>query len=349
MAKSSAKTDKILSQLDDLLSKAKNDITSAATDKDLEAKRVKFSGRKSQLTRILRNLKTLKPEEKRVVGSRSNETKIKIEELLENQRQKLISERLDGLALKEEIDITLPGKDLASGHKHPVTAMLHRSEDIFQKMGFDIVYPFEVDTDYNNFQAVNIPEGHPARDSWDTFWTEDGQIAITHTSSMQNRVLSSKEPPIRVIVPGRSFRHEATDARHEHTFFQIEGIYVDKGITFGDMLGTLKTFFSAFYEREMDVKFSPDYFPFVEPGGMISLDVSEMGEAFMEISKGTGWLEILGCGMIHPKVLEMANLDPNVYTGFAWGFGLERLIMLKYGIEDIRHFYNGNLKFIRQF
>jgi len=196
---------------------------------------------------------------------------------------------------------------------------------------------------------IIISKGHPARDSWDTFWTEDENILITHTSSMQNRVLRSKTPPIRAIVPGKCFRNEATDARHEHTFYQVEGIYVDKGITFTDMLGTLKTYFEAFFEKEIQVKFMPDFFPFVEPGGQMALSCVLCDMKGCKVCKGTGWLEILGCGMIHPNVLKEAGIDTDLYTGFAWGFGLERLIMLKQNIEDMRIFHSGDLRFIRQF
>lgn len=342
-------TDKLLAELDDLFLKAKANISSTETDDELDQERVRYTGRKSELTTILRGIKDLSPEGKQALGAKANEVKERILELVDKQ-QKQLQKKAVAKAIKEEnLDVTLPGKQVPQGSKHIISQMQERTEEIFQRMGFDVVYPYEIDTDFNNFQAVNIPEGHPARDSWDTFWTEDEQIAITHTSAMQNRVLRSQEPPIRVVVPGRTFRHEATDARHEHTFFQVEGVYVDKGVTFADMLGTLQTFFSEFFGQKINIKFSPDFFPFVEPGGMISIDVSGLGDSFMEISKGTGWLEILGCGMIHPRVLEMGGIDPNVYSGFAWGFGLERVVMPKFSIEDIRLIYKGDLDFVRQF
>ncbi|KXK07958.1 MAG: phenylalanine--tRNA ligase subunit alpha [Candidatus Dojkabacteria bacterium] len=346
--KSSTDTDELLSKLDDLFTKAKANIKSISSKEELELERIRYTGRKSELTSILRGIKDLSPEGKQAVGSRANEIRIQVDQLIDQKRDQLIQENIEKLSNAEKIDVTVPSQ-LKNGHQHIISQMQAKIEDIFQRMGFQVVYPYEIDTDYNNFQAVNIPEGHPARDSWDTFWTEDDHIAVTHTSSMQNRVLKSSEPPIRVIVPGRTFRHEATDARHEHTFTQVEGVYVDKGITFADMLGTLKAFFSEFFEKDIQIKFSPDFFPFVEPGGMISIDVSDFGDTFKEVTKGTGWLEILGCGMIHPKVLEMGGIDPNVYSGFAWGFGLERLVMPKFGIEDVRHFYKGDLAFIRQF
>lgn len=339
----------IISKLDDLLGKAKHNIFSAETEKELETERVKSTGRKSELTKILRNIKDLDNEAKKLVGSKANQVRTQLDAWLEERTQALKLQKFENIATEEAIDVTLPTTGPEKGHLHPISTMLELAENIFQRMGFEIYYPYELDNDYNNFEALNMPPGHPARDSWDTFWTTDGSIAITHTSSMQNRVLKSHEPPIRAIVPGRCFRNEATDARHEHTFFQIEGIYVDKGISLGHMLGTLKAFFTEFFNQETKIKFTPDFFPFVEPGGMMSLTCILCQGKGCAVCKYSGWLEVLGCGMIHPKVLSMAGIDPQTYTGFAWGFGLERLLLLKYGIEDIRHFYQGNLKFIRQF
>lgn len=340
---------KALSEIDSLQSKALSEINSAADTKSIELLKTTYLGRKSPLVSILKELKNYPQEEKKILGSKANQAKVKVTDLLEHRHQKFLKEKYSSISKEEQIDVTLPAYDPQSGHLHPVTQMLWRTEDIFQKMGFEIRYPYEIDDDYHNFSSLNLPEGHPARDSWDTFWTEDGHIAITHTSSMQNRVLKSVEPPIRVVVPGKCFRNESTDARHEHTFHQVEGIYVDKGISLNHMLGTLKTFFSEFFEREIEVKFTPDFFPFVEPGGMMSLTCILCGGKGCTLCKQTGWLEVLGCGMIHPSVLEMGGIDPNVYSGFAWGFGLERLVMLKYNIEDVRYFNSGRLDFLKQF
>jgi len=340
---------KALAEIESLQETAVLQINSAADIESIEKLKITYLGRKSELTSILKELKNYSPEDRKVLGSEANQVKVKITRLLEEKHQQLLKAKHTRISKDEEIDVTLPVYKPVNGHIHPVTQMLWRTEDIFQKMGFEIMYPYEVDDDYHNFSSLNLPEGHPARDSWDTFWTEDGQIAITHTSSMQNRVLKSKELPIRVVVPGKCFRNEATDARHEHTFHQVEGIFVDKGISINHMLGTLKTFFSEFFEREIEVKFSPDFFPFVEPGGMMSLTCILCEGKGCAVCKQTGWLEILGCGMIHPQVLEMGGVDPNVYSGFAWGFGLERLVMLKFNIEDVRHFNSGKLDFLRQF
>jgi len=314
-----------------------------------EELRVKYLGRKSELTKILRDLPAYSPEERKTLGAEANKAKTTITSLINENNSKLLASKYDNISTDERVDVTIPVYDPPSGHIHPVTQSLWRTEEIFQKMGFEIVYPYEVDDDYHNFGSLNLPEGHPARDSWDTFWTKDDHIAITHTSSMQNRILKTTELPIQVVVPGRCFRNEATDARHEHTFYQVEGVYVDKGISINHMLGTLQTFFSEFFEKSVEVKFTPDFFPFVEPGGMMSLTCILCEGNGCAVCKQTGWLEVLGCGMIHPKVLEMGGIDSNAYTGFAWGFGLERLVMLKYNIEDIRHFNSGRLDFLKQF
>ena len=339
----------ILTQISQLLKQARDDFTKVKDSSSLDKLRIKYLGRKSQITKILKDIKGLSTEAKKAVGQNANSFKHEVAQLINVKNLDLQANEHLAAEKKEKIDVTLPKIFKELGHVHPITQMLWQCEEIFQKMGFEIAYPYEVDDDFHNFETLNMPKEHPARDSWDTFWTEDGQMPITHTSSMQNRVLSSKIPPIRVIVPGRCFRNEATDARHEHTFFQIEGVYVDKAITLADMLGTLKTFFTEFYQKDIDVKFTPDFFPFVEPGGMVSLTCIICDGKGCAVCKQSGWLEVLGCGMIHPKVLSMASIDANVYSGFAWGFGLERLIMLKYKIEDIRNFYSGNLQFIRQF
>jgi len=342
--------DNLLERIGKLVSEYKESLSIAQDLIALESLEIKILGRKSELTNILKNIKDLKdPQDKKRVGQEANFAKQTLEKLLSEKKESIKKDYLANVEIKEKLDITLPGTKFETGHIHPVTQMIALCEDIFMKMGFDVYYPNAIDDDYHNFETVNLPPNHPARDSWDTFWTEDDHIAITHTSSMQNRILSSKNPPIRAIVPGRCFRHEATDARHEHTFNQIEGIYVDKGVNLTNMLGVLQEFFSKFYEKEVKVKFTPDFFPFVEPGGMMSLSCILCDGKGCSVCKQTGWLEILGCGMIHPKVLEMANIDPNTYSGFAWGFGVERLIMLKYDINDIRLFYSGNLDFLKQF
>ena len=342
--------DSMVSEINDLVAKYKKQLKSVDNIKKLDELEIEILGRKSKLTNILKKIQHLKVNaDKKQVGQLANIAKQGLIAEHDKLKKEFTDKLLAGIEKKEKIDISLPGNIKTLGHLHPVTQMAMWAEDIFMRMGFEVYYPYVIDSDYNNFEALNFPKDHPARDNWDTFWTEDGHIAIPHTSSMQNRILSGVKPPIRAIVPGRCFRNEASDARHDHTFFQIEGIYVDKGINLTHMLGTLKEFFSKFYEKDVEVKFTPDFFPFVEPGGMMSLSCILCNGKGCAVCKKTGWLEILGCGMIHPKVLEMANVDPKTYSGFAWGFGLERLIMLKYNIDDIRYFYNGNLDFLKQF
>jgi phenylalanyl-tRNA synthetase alpha chain len=340
---------KLANQIKGINTSFKKDLSKLSNISDFETCKAKYLGKKSKLQSILEKVYKLSAEDKKVIGKEANLLKVEIAKALDEKFKELKLKGLKDQEEAEEIDVTLPGIKTHAGHTNVITQTIWQCEDIFQKMGFEIEYPYQIDDDYHNFESVNIPPNHPARDGWDTFWTKDGQIAITHTSSMQNRVIKSHEPPIRVIIPGRCFRNEATDPRHEHTFYQIEGVYIDKQVSLTDMLGTLKEFFSKFYEKDLEVKFSPDYFPFVEPGGQIALSCIICDGKGCDVCKKTGWLEILGCGMIHPSVLSMAGLDPQTYSGFAWGFGVERLVMLKYNIDDIRNFHSGNLEFIRQF
>lgn len=313
----------------------------------LEKLRIKYLGRKSELTKLLRSIKELPQNDRSEFGSKANEVKKIIEEKVKEIKAKINAQKI--IQKTCDLDVTAPGKKEKIGHLNPDTLMKWEIEEIFQRMGFELFEPYDIDNDYNNFQALNIPEGHPARDIWDTFWTEDGYIPITHTSAMQNRILKSRKPPIRAVVTGHAFRNERTDARHEHTLYQCEGIYVDKGISLSDMIGTLKTFFSEIFKKDIKVKVTPDYFPFVEPGNAMSLSCVLCDMKGCRVCKNTGWLEIMGCGMIHPFVLREGGIDPNVYSGFAWGFGVDRLAMLKYKINDVRHFHSGDLRFIRQF
>jgi len=221
--------------------------------------------------------------------------------------------------------------------------------DIFARMGFAAVESREIDDDYHMFTSLNFPPDHPARDEYDTFVTTEGLIAPAHTSIMQNRVMKSQKPPIRAVIPGRVFRNEDLDARHEHTFYQLEGVYVDKGINAGHLIATLKTLFTEYFQKDIKVKTQPFYFPFTEPSFEFAASCPFCDEKGCNICGYTGWIELLGCGMIHPNVLKEGKIDTAEYTGFAWGGGIERLVMIKYGIEDIRHFHSGNLKFLRQF
>lgn len=237
-----------------------------------------------------------------------------------------------------------------TGTKNPLTQEMKRVLDIFKRMGFDIVESRQLDDDYHMFETLNIPKGHPARDIWDTFWTEEGLIPPAHTSTMQNRVMKmAGKPPVRYVIPGRCYRNEATDASHEHTFYQIEGVYVDKDISLAHMLGTIKTYLEAFFEMDLDIKVQPAYFPFTEPDMEFMISCPFCRKTGCKVCKHSGWMEIMGCGMINPFVLEEAGIDSKEYSGFAWGFGLDRLVMIKNGVEDIRRFHSGDLNFLHQF
>lgn len=232
---------------------------------------------------------------------------------------------------------------------HPLTTELEKVLDIFYRMGFTVVESREIDDDYHMFTSLNFPPGHPARDEYDTFVTEDGLIAPAHTSIMQNRVMKAQKPPIRAVIPGRVFRNEDLDARHEHTFYQLEGVYIDEGINAGHLIATLKTFLETYYGQSLEVKTQPFYFPFTEPSFEFTVSCPFCRKKGCQVCSYTGWIELLGCGMIHPSVLTEGGIDPNKYTGFAWGMGIDRLVMMKYGIEDVRLFHSANLKFLRQF
>lgn len=236
-----------------------------------------------------------------------------------------------------------------SSSRHPLMTELASILDIFARMGFEAVESRELDDDYHMFGSLNFPKDHPARDEYDTFVTDEGLIAPAHTSIMQNRVFKSMDIPIRVIIPGRVFRNEDLDARHEHTFYQLEGVYVDEGINAGHLIATLKAFLEEYYGQALEVRTQPFYFPFTEPSFEFALSCPFCKKKGCHICSHTGWIELLGCGMIHPNVLKEGGIEPSKYTGFAWGVGIDRLVMMKYGIEDIRHFHSGNLKFLRQF
>jgi len=341
---------KISKNLASIQKEALKEIDKLTTMPMLEKLRIKYLGRKAKFVQILRTLKNLPYDIRAEIGRQANELKqeiiLKLDEKEIELKKIIQNESLE----KEWIDVTEPGISPEVGHIHPITQMLWRATDIFESMGFEIIEPPEIDTDYNHFTAVNIPVNHPARDMWDTIWTEDGQIAIAHTSTMQNRILSQLEPPIRAIVPGRCFRNEATDSSHEHTFYQIEGVYLDKGITLAHLISTLKIFLEAFMDKKLRIKIQPSYFPFVEPALEIMMERPGYKKIKLENEYDKKeWLEVIPCGPIHPNVLKEAGKDPNVYTGFAWGFGLDRLTMVKYGIDDIRYYHSGDLRFLKQF
>jgi phenylalanyl-tRNA synthetase alpha chain len=279
-----------------------------------------------------------------------------LEEKLAEKEEVLKKEEFKRRLEESRIDVTLPGYPVRLGRLHPTTHILREACDVFTAMGFEVVEGPEVESDYYNFEALNIPKDHPARDMWDTLWmdyqNEKGErpfLLRTHTSPMQIRFMEKHQPPIRVVMPGKVYRYEATDARHESMFHQLEGLAVDKGITMADLKGTLYEFARQLFGLDRKVRFRCDYFPFVEPGVEMAIDCFICKGKGCRVCSGEGWIEILGAGMVHPDVLRRVNYDPDIYTGFAFGMGLERVPMLKYGIDDIRHFYANNLRFLEQF
>lgn len=311
----------------------------------------KFLGPKSELQQILRGLKQIAdPDERKQIGKLANELKVQIETKTQARQSELTQQLLKQQLKVEALDPTHPGSGAARlTHQHILTTTLSDIEDIFSRMGFEVEYANEVDNVFNTFDALNMPEAHPARDSWDTLWLEDGNLAIPHTSAMQNRILRAGGTPIRKIILGKCFRNEATDASHEHTFTQCEGVYLDTNASMSQMLGVLINFFETFFEQKLEYKFSPDFFPFVEPGGQLAIKFAKKKGGANATETKANFLEVLGCGMIHPEVLRTAGRDPEKYTGFAWGFGVERIAMIKYNISDIRGFYSNDIRFNQQF
>ena len=322
----------------------------------VESWRVAYLGRKGRLSSILRDIGGLPQEDRRTVGAAGNRSKSLLEERLSQRLEAIRNAGLAGLADTDPIDVTLPGRPIAAGRLHPTTQIVREICSAFIAMGFQVVEGPEVEWDRYNFELLNIPRDHPARDMWNSLWIdhrnergEHDMLLRTHTSPMQARVMENMRPPVRVIVPGKCYRYEATDATHEWHFYQVEGLAVDDGITFADLKGTLYEFARRVFGSDRRIRFRCDYFPFVEPGVDMSIDCFACRGGGCRICRDTGWIEIMGAGMVHPKVLEGVGYDPSVYTGFAFGLGPERIAMLKYGIDDIRLFYSNDLRFLRQF
>jgi phenylalanyl-tRNA synthetase alpha chain len=334
--------------------KARKELEGITSLNELESWRVRYLGRKGELTMILRGLAELPPEERKIVGARANQAKNNLEDSLKQKEQALREAQLVS-ARKEAIDITLPGRPFPVGRLHPITQTLHEICDIFVSMGFQIVEGPEVEWDYYNFEALNIPEEHPARDSMSTYWvdfeTGKGQKPLlrTHGTAVSARVVETMKPPIRVVEPGRVYRYEATDATHLNIFHNVDGLAVDKGITMADLKGTLYEFARRYFGEDRKVRFRCDYFPFVEPGVEMAIECAVCRGKGCRLCGNSGWIEILGAGMTHPDVLRRGGIDPDVYTSFAFGMGLERMPMLRYGIDDMRLFYGSDLRFLRQF
>ena len=343
-------------EIEEIKSKALEELGAIDSLERLDAWRVAYLGRQGELTQVLRSVGSLPPDDRRRVGAAANEVKGLLEQRLGERKQTLNDARLSGELESDAVDVTLPGWPTPSGGLHPTTRTLREICDVFVSMGFQVVEGPEVEWDHYNFEMLNIPKHHPARDMFNTLWIdstdergEHPMLLRTHTSPMQARVMEKTEPPIRVVVPGKVFRYEATDPTHEWQFHQVEGLAVDEGITFADLKGTLFEFARRLFGEKRRVRFRCDYFPFVEPGVDMAIDCFACDGEGCRICGETGWLEIMGAGMVHPNVLEGVGYDSSVYTGFACGIGVERIAMLKHGIEDMRLFYSNDLRFLQQF
>ena len=311
--------------------------------------RVSFLGKKGALTAVLKGMKDVAPEDRPKVGQLVNETREEIERVLDEARKKMEQIIREQQMKAEVIDVTLPAEKRVLGHRHPNTIALEEVERIFIGMGYEVVEGPEVEKDYYNFEVLNIPADHPARDEQDTFYVNDKILLRTQTSSVQARVMEQGRLPIRMIAPGRVFRSDEVDATHSPSFHQIEGLVVDKNITLADLKGTLAEFEKEMFGADTKVKFRPHHFPFTEPSAEMDMSCFKCKGAGCRFCKGSGWIEILGCGMVHPRVFEMCGIDPKEYTGFAFGMGLERISLLKYEIDDMRLLYENDVRFLKQF
>ena len=336
-------------QLEAIRKAAETELHEAKLPAELENLRVKYLGKKGGLTAILKQMGGLSAEERPVIGSLANEVRSFIEEHIAQRGTELRAFETDLKLLSENLDVTMPGKKHDMGKKHPLSIVLDEIKDIFIGMGFSIAQGPEVELDYYNFEALNIPKNHPARDTQDTFYINENILLRTQTSPVQIRVMQSQSPPVRIIAPGRVYRSDAIDATHSPLFNQIEGLVVDRGITMADLKGTLVSFAKALYGSDAVLRFRPHHFPFTEPScEMDTMCFACHGEG-CRLCKNEGWIELLGAGMVHPDVLKNCNIDPEVYSGFAFGMGLERLVMRRYKIDDMRLFYENDQRFLNQF
>ncbi|MCC6364210.1 MAG: phenylalanine--tRNA ligase subunit alpha [Bryobacterales bacterium] len=337
------------SQLQNLATSARERILAAASPEQLETVRVEVLGRKGALAEISKGMGKLTPEDRARVGKLLNTAKNDLEAALEERQNRFANEALQARLDAEWIDVTLPAPGPRPGTLHPLTQIQQELEDLFTSMGVAVLDGPEVESEYNNFDALNIPPDHPARDMQDTFWLGDGQCLRTHTSPVQVRGMAKLGPPLRMIAPGRVFRNEEVDASHEHTFYQLEGMMVDRDVSIAHMLYFMKTLLSHIFGREVTVRLRPGYFPFVEPGFELDIQCLICGGPGCAVCKQSGWVELLPCGLVHPNVLRQGGIDPEQWGGFAFGLGLTRLVMMRYGIDDIRHLQSGDLRFLRQF
>ena len=336
-------------QLQNIELRAKKELESVKDTAELESLRVRFLGKKGELTAILKGMAGLSAEQRPVIGQIANRIRADIEDAISNRLKEISAQQEAKRLVSERLDVTLPGKKPQIGRVHPLNQVLNEIEEIFIGMGFDIAEGPEVEYDYYNFEALNLPPDHPARDTQDTFYITDSILLRTQTSGVQVHVMEKKKPPIRIIAPGRVYRSDAVDATHSPIFHQIEGLVVDRGITMADLVGTLDLMMKRLYGEDCRIRLRPHHFPFTEPSAEVDVSCFACGGKGCKLCKGEGWLEILGAGMVHPNVLRGCDIDPDEYSGFAFGMGIERVTMIKYGIDDMRYLYENDIRFLEQF
>ncbi len=337
-----------MTTLEDVLARAQGELLEADTLMLLDQVRVQYLGKKGLITEQMKSLGTLAGDERKAAGAKINLIRDQLVEAIDARKDVLEAEALKARLASETIDVTLPGRGQQIGGLHPVTLTLRRMSALFSRIGFDIVEGPEVEDDYHNFEALNIPASHPARAMHDTFYFDEHTLLRTHTSPVQVRIMESQTPPLRVIAPGRVYRCDS-DLTHTPMFHQVEGFLVDRDVSFADLRGILYEFLTLFFEKDVAVRFRPSYFPFTEPSAEVDIACVICDGQGCRVCKQTGWLEVMGCGMIHPRVFESVNIDAEVYSGFAFGLGVERMAMLRYGINDLRLFFENDLRFLRQF
>ncbi|XOQ59446.1 MAG: phenylalanine--tRNA ligase subunit alpha [Clostridium sp.] len=339
----------IKEKLEKIRENALQDLKNKTEVTEINKIRVKYLGKKGELTQILRNMKSLSKEERPIVGKFANEVRKNLEEAIEKSLNKIKISNIENRLESEKIDITMPGKKQIIGKRHPLEQTLEDMKQIFISMGFTIEEGPEVELDYYNFEALNIPKNHPARGEQDTFYINDNIVLRTQTSPVQIRIMEKEKPPIKMISPGKVYRSDSVDATHSPIFYQMEGLVVDKGITFANLKGTLEMFAKRMFGDGINTKFRPHHFPFTEPSAEMDATCFVCGGKGCRVCKDEGWIELLGCGMVHPQVLRNCGIDPEVYSGFAFGMGVDRMVMLKYGIDDIRNMYESDMRFLNQF
>ncbi|MCT2535064.1 phenylalanine--tRNA ligase subunit alpha [Aquibacillus koreensis] len=338
-------------RLQELQTEALAKVEEASSLQELQDIRVAYLGKKGPITEVLRGMGKLSKEERPVIGDLANKVREAIATELDAKKANLEAVELEKKLEEEQIDVTLPGRPVQVGGPHLLTSIVEEIEDLFISMGFEVREGPEVETDYYNFEALNLPKGHPARDMQDSFYITEELLLRTHTSPVQARTMGEYKgsQPVKMICPGKVYRRDTDDATHSHQFTQVEGLYVDKDVRMSDLKGVLNRFAKQFFGEEREIRLRPSFFPFTEPSVEMDISCKVCHGKGCSVCKGTGWIEILGGGMVHPRVLEMAGYDPNVYSGFAFGMGPERIAMLKYGVDDIRHFYTNDVRFLKQY